>query len=422
MDFITHVNIEDITMTNEVIVNENRYLNGRVSGRRRLLKDRKSTPGYYDLVRKGLPLPNNPYSMESLDSNSTTFELLKVYPWSTTSLGTKSVHEYLGGVHTAPLAYESMLEEASLKAQQSFYNNADAYDSTLGVTLAELPKAIHLVGDSATRIARTFKRLKRFDIPGAFEALGLAKVENLRHSNALIKSARNSKRSVVGRTDFAANAWLEMTYGWKPLLSEIDNAAHDLAFGWEAHDADFRIHGSGRVKSTAHFVNGSRLAPGNNGPGGAIDYHRQESSVRVGYTSHVKVTDPTWRALSSLGLANPLEIAWELLPYSFVVDWFVPFGDWIASLDAMAGLTMVDASKSVKTKSTLTATLHPGCLSYPYDIDTSCYYDGSTSAFERTVESSLPGTNFLRFESPSEAMGVNRSISAIALLQNAFKR
>jgi hypothetical protein len=33
----------------------------------------------------------------------------------------------------------------------------------------------------------------------------------------------------------------------------------------------------------------------------------------------------------SLGLVNPLEIAWEVVPYSFVVDWFLPVGSYIAA-------------------------------------------------------------------------------------------
>lgn len=35
---------------------------------------------------------------------------------------------------------------------------------------------------------------------------------------------------------------------------------------------------------------------------------------------------------------NPLEIAWELVPFSFVIDWFIPIGDWLGSLDALKGV------------------------------------------------------------------------------------
>lgn len=50
--------------------------------------------------------------------------------------------------------------------------------------------------------------------------------------------------------------------------------------------------------------------------------------------------------LNQLGLANPLATAWELVSYSFVVDWFVPIGPVLNALSARAGLIFVDGSKS----------------------------------------------------------------------------
>jgi hypothetical protein len=35
----------------------------------------------------------------------------------------------------------------------------------------------------------------------------------------------------------------------------------------------------------------------------------------------------------SFGLLNPAAVAWELLPFSFVVDWFLPVGRYLEGLD-----------------------------------------------------------------------------------------
>jgi hypothetical protein len=43
-------------------------------------------------------------------------------------------------------------------------------------------------------------------------------------------------------------------------------------------------------------------------------------------------------ALSNHDLINPLSIGWEVIPYSFVVDWFAPIGNTLSSLTATAGL------------------------------------------------------------------------------------
>jgi hypothetical protein len=40
----------------------------------------------------------------------------------------------------------------------------------------------------------------------------------------------------------------------------------------------------------------------------------------------------------SLGLVNPAEIAWEVVPYSFVVDWFLPIGSYISAWGVIPAL------------------------------------------------------------------------------------
>jgi hypothetical protein len=42
---------------------------------------------------------------------------------------------------------------------------------------------------------------------------------------------------------------------------------------------------------------------------------------------------------AEVGFTNPLEVAWELVPFSFAADWFVPVGSWLSGLDALLGLT-----------------------------------------------------------------------------------
>jgi hypothetical protein len=34
-----------------------------------------------------------------------------------------------------------------------------------------------------------------------------------------------------------------------------------------------------------------------------------------------------------LGLLDPLSVVWENIPYSFVVDWFIPIGDYLSMLN-----------------------------------------------------------------------------------------
>lgn len=46
----------------------------------------------------------------------------------------------------------------------------------------------------------------------------------------------------------------------------------------------------------------------------------------------------TWKMYSSaLGLSSPLQNIWEIIPFSFVIDWFVPIGDAFLRLEDKLG-------------------------------------------------------------------------------------
>lgn len=55
------------------------------------------------------------------------------------------------------------------------------------------------------------------------------------------------------------------------------------------------------------------------------------------------VKDPQARTLAQLGLANPLAAAWELTPFSFLIDWFLPIGDTLQGLTANVGVSNTSA-------------------------------------------------------------------------------
>jgi hypothetical protein len=45
---------------------------------------------------------------------------------------------------------------------------------------------------------------------------------------------------------------------------------------------------------------------------------------------------------------NPAELAWEVIPFSFVVDWAIPIGDTLSALDALRGVTGIQGTESAK--------------------------------------------------------------------------
>lgn len=69
----------------------------------------------------------------------------------------------------------------------------------------------------------------------------------------------------------------------------------------------------------------------------------------------IEVINDSLLTLDQCGLINPLSVAWELVPFSFVVDWFLPIGTYINSMSDYAGTRRTNVYQTTfsKTKGTI---------------------------------------------------------------------
>jgi len=140
-----------------------------------------------------------------------------------------------------------------------------------------------------------------------------------------------------------ANDWLVIQYGIRPLLSDIDGLAKQLADPLAARDyVDFTV--SGRRNGTFHA---QKSTSGRICQTSTLDIQWE---VIVKTKIRIRIDDPFRKELSSLGITNPALLAWELIPYSFVVDWLLPIGDYLQSVDSFAGVTVIYAHQTVVRK------------------------------------------------------------------------
>lgn len=70
--------------------------------------------------------------------------------------------------------------------------------------------------------------------------------------------------------------------------------------------------------------------------------------------ARVEVADPNARLASQLGFVNPAVVAWELVPFSFVVDWFVNVGDVLSSYTDFLGFKFLESSVTSFNKDRVT--------------------------------------------------------------------
>lgn len=222
-----------------------------------------------------------------------------------------------------------------------------------------------------------------------------------------------------GRGSTIPNSWLQTQYGWKPSMSDVQGSCdllHDRYFNGQAFRASVTgtIRNKGRVSwrksSLVSTAFGMHI-------GGNFD---TITKVRLDYN----LIDPTIASLASTGIANPVALAWELLPYSFVVDWFTDVGGWLNAMDAALGWNFLGGTKTVFQKIDSHAdswygvgATNDGGRQYFQPLGSPSYVENSR-VLTRTVYSSSPLPRFPGLKNPVSADHV---ASGISLLISAFR-
>lgn len=262
--------------------------------------------------------------------------------------------------------------------------------------LAESKQTLGLVGNALLRYSRALSHAKKGRWKQAAEALG-------------VKEKPFSKAS----TDIAGR-WLEMQYGWLPLVSDVYGAVQDWQQRFDKVSPTISVkHTLVSKEQRVKPFTVSGLPCFN-----AVN-NRILAFVRLDYT----VVNPALIKGANLGLLNPAEVAWELVPYSFAVDWFLPVGAWISSFDAAFGLTFRGGSLTtvIDSKQIATCSLNPpsGSENKPSTsglrINAQATYKEKT--FVRSVYHSTPWP-IPRFKNP---VSTTHALNAFALFLTAKK-
>jgi hypothetical protein len=180
-------------------------------------------------------------------------------------------------------------------------------DVNLGIAFAERNKTAQMLGDTMSSIARAYRHLRRGEWKKTCDELGIGRQKP--------------------RGNNVPKQWLGYQYGWKPLLSDVYGSVEALA---KRNNRDWRVTGKGNANSTEQV--------GDEFFGSAGGYRVAAKGERGVFVRIDAIPEnDLMRSFSQLGITNPLLIAWELVPFSFVIDWALPIGQFLDSLDAMLG-------------------------------------------------------------------------------------
>lgn len=204
-----------------------------------------------------------------------------------------------------------------------------------------------------------------------------------------------------------SSAWLEYRYGWSPLLSDI--------YGSLDESIRVVINNIERVKarSSEGLAPQSQVnAPSSVGTFTGTVSHSGKHVCEIGIRFRTNGHDiDRWASL------NPVSIAWELTPYSFVVDWFLDIGGYIRNLETslLYSNSFVDG---YVTRGTFTDSKFIGFIK---NADSQGYAQSSLRYryLNRTLLTSYPSPRLPSFKAD---LGSGRLLNAAALLGALFKR
>jgi len=240
--------------------------------------------------------------------------------------------------HIDPISFDSeKVSRADAAARSRVYSNMARGDINIGVALAELPDTLEFLATNVFRLSKFVSKLLRADIFGALKALRYKPSRRVR--GVAKKYAKGNNTADI------ADYILEHNFGLQPLLADIWGALDLITKGLRSEGSIVHVRGSYFSNEDIRNHVGS-LSRNERMVIRPSFYDGTENSVAVHYNVAFKVVDPTLRNLQEMGLLNPLEIVWEKVPFSFLVDWILNLNEIMASITAGAGIEFLHGSRT----------------------------------------------------------------------------
>ncbi len=191
----------------------------------------------------------------------------------------------------------------------------------LGVALGEFSETCHFIAGAAVKVHKSLKQLRRGNVSGAVQTLSGVPAEE---ASDIVRAS--------------ANAWSAYSYGLRPLVKDVYDSV-------ETYQRRHRVSPLVRIVRSSVSrkvdVDSPFFAPYD-------AYQRASGTFSVTGSVCFRVTNPTLKTLDECGLVNPLSVAWELVPFSFVLDWFLPIGEFIDNIVPPQGVDFLYGHVSTK--------------------------------------------------------------------------
>lgn len=215
---------------------------------------------------------------------------------------------YMGSTVSSDIT--SALTDLDLKCRSKFYSDVKNQEVNFAQALAERAQTSGMILDLTKRLVTAVRSARRGNLSKAAKTL------------------------FPGNSKELANDWLVLQYGINPLISDIKGAINVLQ------------DGSGEIvfdvisRRTKKFPRDEVYRAVGNG-GSMVTTVTRHGKCTVVYKARLRIKNPFGQWASETGLSDVALLGWELLPYSFVIDWLLPIGDYLQNKSAFTNLEIV---------------------------------------------------------------------------------
>lgn len=328
--------------------------------------------GYFKWIREGPSWLGSPTSSLTWDGTVPI-----PVPWN------------LGFIPPSPLDSRELINKALLDLQDQRVN--------VGVAVAQLSQSVDGIAERLRKLAEAYRHGRKGNWNAVARTLG-------------VKRTRRGKKQ--------ASDWLEFQYGWMPILVDIEGLYDEVR-------RDTRLQ-YWRLRGMARSYKEERLQGPSGDPiwDGCKLYQDVTYEYRARVSLHYEVHNPLLLVAAATGLTSASQIAWELIPFSFVVDWLLPVGDMLSALSADEGLTFLGGTSTMTVRAKWRSDISAGEPFTDLQGWTVTPLGSGQSRYEafqmiRTVFKTAPSAQLPRFKNPFTS--VKRGLNAIALLRAVFK-
>lgn len=270
------------------------------------------------------------------------------------------------------------------RAYARFKEEATGSQSQLGTLFAEWRQTADLVTSTAVTVRQAWLSFRR----GRFARFIETKIDprNIMRNNHNFSEVRYL-------ADRASAAWLQFWFGIAPTMGDCTTALEQAS---DPIPSNENYEGSDRMNIYER--------------GGGVQTYEVSGVYRCATGARIRLVNPNLYLASQLGLVNPMSVAWEIIPFSFLVDWAFDVSGFIESFSDFVGCEVTMPYSSAKI-SGITSTTYPS-------VFTGSWVSHQVQ-FQRNSSLWRPTPNFQ--VQANLGVSLTRAASAVSLLIQALK-